>query len=133
MVHHHWHLPASLARHTGGLRCYGTLAQPEGKEGGGGVVGVPPCQEGISGRSKPCMAQLTVLQEGLFIGAAVTQASLIDYLLEASSAAHKKHKPEINGADGRLEGPQGGMPGVYTVLAHHLQRIAGNPVSPAVH
>lgn len=74
-----------------------------------------------------------VLQEGLFIGAAVTQASLIDYLLEASSAANKKNGHETNGDNGHLEKPQGGMPSVYTALAHHLQRIAGNPVSTAVH
>lgn len=83
----------------------------------------------LSWMSKPCMAPLAVLQEGLFIGASVTQASLIDYLLETSSAAHKKNGHETNGDDGHVEVARGGMPGVYTALAHHLQRIAGNPVS----
>ena len=79
------------------------------------------------------MAQPTVMQEGLFIGTAVTQASLIDYLLEASSAAHKKHRHESSRDSGHVDGPQGGVPGVYSALAHHLQRIAGNPVSPVGH
>lgn len=74
------------------------------------------------------MAQPVVFQEGLFIGAAVTQASLIDYLLEASSAAQRKHGSSRD--NGHVEGPQGGVPGVYSALAHHLQRVAGNPVSP---
>lgn len=83
---------------------------------------------------KLCMAQpRLVLQEGLCIGAAVTQASLIDYLLEASSAVHKKHRHGSSQDNGHLEGPQGGVPGVYSSLAHHLQRIAGNPVSPVGH
>ena len=87
---------------------------------------------------KSCMAPPTVLQEGLFIGAAATQASLIDYLLDASSAASKKHQHQTNGHNGHLdnghhEKPQGGMASVYTALAHHLQRIAGNPVSAVVH
>lgn len=71
-----------------------------------------------------------VLQEGLFIGAAVTQARLIDYLLEASCEAHKKHKPATKGSNQQVAGAQGGVSGVYTALAHHLQRIAGNSVSP---
>ena len=74
-----------------------------------------------------------MLQEGLFIGTAVTQASLIDYLLEASSAAHREDRHESNGDNGHERAAQGGMPGVYTALAHHLQRIAGNPVSTVVH
>ena len=79
-----------------------------------------------------------MLQEGLFIGAAVTQASLIDYLLDASSAASEKHQHQTNGHNGHLdnghhEKPGGGLPSVYTALAHHLQRIAGNPVSTVVH
>ena len=79
------------------------------------------------------MAQLAVLQEGLFIGAAVTQASLIDYLLDASSATHRTNEHEAHGDNEHVEAPQGGMPGVYTALAHHLQRIAGNPVSTVLH
>ena len=92
-----------------------------------------PVETCTAWRPKSCMAQPTVLQEGLFIGAAVTQASLIDYLLDASSAASKKHRHETNGGNGHVVGPQGGMPGVYTALAHHLQRIAGNPVSLVLH
>lgn len=83
--------------------------------------------------TKLYMAQPTVMQEGLFIGAAVTQASVIDYLLEASSAAHKKHSHGSSRNNGHVEGPQGGVAGVYLALAHHLQRIAGNPVSPTGH
>lgn len=70
-----------------------------------------------------------MLQEGLFIGAAVTQGTLVDYLLEAGSKAQKKRKHSTNGDNGHMDGPHGGASGVYTALAHHLQRIAGNPVS----
>ncbi len=72
------------------------------------------------------------LQEGLFIGAAVTQSTLIDYLLEAASKPLKQHKHQTNGnkeTNGDKEGRSGGVTGVYTALAHHLQRIAGNQVS----
>ena len=54
------------------------------------------------------------------MGAAVTQSTLIDYLLEAAS------KQVTNGDK---EGQSGGASGVYTALANHLQRIAGNQVS----
>jgi len=69
---------------------------------------------------------LHCLQEGLFIGAAVTQSTLIDYLLEAASNPLKKRKHQTNSDK---EGRSGGASGVYTALAHHLQRIAGNQVS----
>ena len=72
----------------------------------------------------PC----TCLQEGLFIGAAVTQATLIDYLLSAGSKAQHQDKPQTNGTKASKNVPQTGTIGVYTALAHHLQRIAGNPV-----
>lgn len=71
---------------------------------------------------------LHCLQEGLFIGAAVTQSTLIDYLLEAASKPLKQRKHQSNGDKG---GCSGGVSGVYTALAHHLQRIAGNQVSSA--
>jgi len=68
----------------------------------------------------------------LFIGAAVTQSTLIDYLLEAAAKPLKQHKHQTNSnkeINGDKEGPSGGVSGVYTALAHHLQRIAGNQVS----
>jgi len=67
------------------------------------------------------------LQEGLFIGAAVTQATLIDYLLEVGSKSHKKGS-KTNGTQVEKDDLHGGTTGVYKALAHHLQRIAGNPV-----
>ena len=62
-----------------------------------------------------------MLQGVLYAGAAVTQATLIDYLLEAASEAAQK-------TNGNREVEQCGPDKVYTALAHHLQRIAGNPV-----
>ena len=66
-------------------------------------------------------AEFWPLQKGLFVGAAVTQASLVDYLLETASQLEKK-------TNGNKELAEGGTAKVYTALAHHLQRIAGNPV-----
>ena len=60
------------------------------------------------------------------MGAAVTQANLIDHLLEAASEAAKR-------TNGNREVEQCGPDRVYTALAHHLQRIAGNPVRPHLH
>ena len=68
----------------------------------------------------------------MFIGAAVTQSILIDYLLDAASKPLKQHKHQTNGnkeTNGDKEGRSGGVSGVYTALVHHLQRIAGNQVS----
>ena len=74
----------------------------------------------------------------------MTQTALIDYLLEASQHQQTqsnggniiKHglaslaQTTANGdSPGATAGPKGGSPGVYTALAHHLQRIAGNQVS----
>ena len=60
------------------------------------------------------------------MGAAVTQSTLIDYLLEAASKPLKQRRHQTKGDK---EGQSGGASGVYTALANHLQRIAGNQVS----
>ena len=81
---------------------------------------------------------LQIMQGSLSIGAAVTQTGLIDYLLGFSSSQHHsngngliKHGmtalAQTNGDRSKSQ-LHGGSVGVYTALAHHLQRIAGNQV-----
>lgn len=73
----------------------------------------------------------------------MTQTALIDYLLEASQEQQKSkggniiqhgltslaQTPANGGGPAAKTGPKGGSSGVYTALAQHLQRIAGNQVS----
>ena len=67
-----------------------------------------------------------MLQGALYVGAAVTQATLIDFLLEAAAEAAEK-------TNGNREVEQCGPDKVYTALANHLERIAGNPVRMHCH
>lgn len=82
---------------------------------------------------------LQIMQGSLNIGAAVTQTGLIDYLLGSSSSQQlsngnngliKHGMTALAQTNGDKSESQlyGGSVGVYTALAHHLQRIAGNQV-----
>lgn len=81
-----------------------------------------------------------IMQGSLNIGAAVTQTALIDYLLDPGTGQHSRNGDSVieqgmaalshNEGNGKGPCPHGGTSGVYTALAHHLQRIAGNQVLP---
>ncbi|KAL0029788.1 hypothetical protein WJX77_000034 [Trebouxia sp. C0004] len=121
---------SSLLQEVRAARCGGQSVRLVGGNTGPGVYKDWPVDIdvliGTTGVKE--LIGITNREEGLFIGAAVTQSTLIDYLLEAASKPLKQRKHQTN-SDKERQG--GGASGVYTALAHHLQRIAGNQVRAA--